>query len=69
MRGKQSKNKEQKKTIGTKYYLYLGPRIFNKLPERIKILNIKRYKHEIKIWLQNKSYIETEIFINTGQLK
>lgn len=63
------KEQRAKKTIGTKYYLYLGPRIFNKLPERIKILNIKRYKHEIKIWLQNKSYIETEIFINTGQLK
>lgn len=69
------KNKKQvkvivaQKTIGTKCFIYLGPRLYNKLPENIKQNKpITKYKREVKKWLLNISYTEIETFMNTGNL-
>lgn len=64
---KQVKVTVAQKTIGTKCFTYLGPRLYNNLPESIKqIRSIIKYKREVKKWLTNIHYTLIDIFIDTG---
>ena len=61
------KVKVARKTIRTKCFIYLGPRLYIKLPENIKqTKTATKYKREVRKWLLSIKYTEIDIFVDTG---
>lgn len=53
-RNKQTIKTKVNKTIGQRNYIYIGPKIYDLLPVELKnITSLKKYKKEIKSWIQN----------------
>ena len=69
-RKKQQQNvmvKTAQKTIGMKNYTYLAPRLYNILPDTIRqIRHYKKYKYEVKKWIQLQDYKKVNNFVDTG---
>lgn len=54
------------KTIATKYFLYLAPRIYNVIPDILKNTTYTRFVNNITKWIKDTKYEKLDIFVNTG---
>lgn len=53
------------KTIAQRAYYYLAPKIFNQLPNEIKLLNSESmYKKRVRQWINSKGRLEIHSMVD-----
>ena len=75
-KGKQTLSNPKSVNYGTKSLRYLGPKIWNKLPDKLKqAASLSTFKAEIKTWIPTdcpsklcKLYVPTRIYLKSSLL-